>query len=265
MTPAVASDFAAAFGSFIKSSAKAKNPLLCVGRDSRPSGESLAHAAIAGLASVGSRVIELGIVTTPSVAVMIGKHKASGGMEITASHNPIQWNGLKCLNADGVAPPAEEANQIIRRFKERDFALETIASSVQRDDSTHQTHIDKVLANIDPKPIRAAKLKVVLDSVNGAGCVPGRMLLEQLGCEVVHLNGEPTGQFTHPPEPVESNLQDLAKRTKSANAACGFAQDPDADRLAIIDDVGGLHRRGIHARACSQAHARSPCASEPRP
>ena len=239
MTPAVAADIAAAFGSFIKSSVKVNNPLLCVGRDSRPSGESLAHAAIAGLSSVGCRVIELGIVTTPSVAVMIDKHQAAGGMEITASHNPIQWNGLKCLNADGVAPPPEEATQIIRRFKDRDFSLQASASPVQRDDSTHQTHIDRVLANIDPKPIRAAKFKVVLDSINGAGCIPGRMLLEQLGCEIVHLNGEPTGQFAHAPEPVETNLQDLAKRTKSANAACGFAQDPDADRLAIIDDVGG--------------------------
>jgi phosphomannomutase len=238
MTPAVASDLAAAFGSFIKKSTGSRSPLLCLGRDSRPSGESLAHAAIAGLSSVGCRVVELGIVTTPSVAVMIGKHKAAGGMEITASHNPGEWNGLKCLNADGVAPPPEQANQIIRRFKERDFATDSTASGVQRDDSTHQTHVDKVLAHIDPEPIRAAKFKIVLDSINGAGCIPGKMLLEELGCEVIHLNGEPTGQFAHPPEPVETNLQDLAKRTKSANAECGFALDPDADRLAIIDDGG---------------------------
>ena len=240
MTPAVAADFAAAFGTFIKQSSKRKSPLLCVGRDSRPSGLALAQATIGGLASVGCRVIDLGVVTTPTVAVMINRHKAAGGMAITASHNPIQWNGLKCLNADGVAPPPDLAKEIVRLFKEReiDFAPADHASSIEHDDSGHEIHIAKVLAAIDPKPIRRAKFKVVLDSVNGAGCVAGRVLLERLGCKVIHLNGEPTGLFAHQPEPTESNLTDLAKATKRAKAACGFAQDPDADRLAIIDDTG---------------------------
>jgi phosphomannomutase len=240
MTPAVAADFAAAFGTFIRQTAKRKPPLLCVGRDSRPSGAALASAAIGGLASVGCAVIDLGVVTTPTVAVMIAKHKASGGMAITASHNPIQWNGLKCLNADGVAPPPEHATEIIRRFTQRDieYAPPSHATSIARDESAHETHIRKVLAAIDPKPIRRAKFKVVLDSVNGAGCVPGRMLLERLGCKVIHINGKPDGQFAHQPEPVESNLTDLAQATRRAKAACGFAQDPDADRLAIIDNTG---------------------------
>lgn len=240
MTPALAADFAAAFGSYVKSAARKADPILCVGRDSRPSGQMLAGAAIAGLSAVGCRVIDLGVVTTPSVAVMIGKHKAAGGMVITASHNPIEWNGIKCLNADGVAPPPEQAGEIIRRFKERDIqyaAVEKIGG-ITRDDSSHKVHIARVLDNIDVRKIRAAKFKVVLDSVNGAGCAPGRMLLEKLGCKVVHLNGEPTGRFAHTPEPIEINLQDLARKTKSSKAACGFAQDPDADRLAIIDEQG---------------------------
>lgn len=240
MTPGVAADFAAAFGSFVKASTGLQQPVLCVGRDSRPSGQMLAAAAMAGLASVGCRVIDLGVVTTPSVAVMIGKHKASGGMAITASHNPIQWNGLKCLNADGVAPPPHDAAQIIDRFKKRDIQYAAVADipPIERDDTTHETHVARVLANINPEPIRAARLKVVLDSVNGAGCVAGRMLLEQLGCEVVHINGEPTGHFAHTPEPTKENLRELAAITKAEHAACGFAQDPDADRLAIIDETG---------------------------
>lgn len=240
MTPSVAADFAAAFGSFIKSTARTKVPLVCVGRDSRPSGASLASAAIAGLTSVGCNVIELGIVTTPTVAVMIGKHKASGGMAVTASHNPIEWNGLKCLNADGVAPPPDKAQHIIHRFKERDFTYAPVTRTaiITRDDTGHDTHLKKVLATVDVKLIRRAKFKVVLDSVNGAGCVAGRMLLKELGCTVIHMNGEPTGMFPHAPEPVESNLTDLANTTRRAKAACGFAQDPDADRLAIIDETG---------------------------
>lgn len=240
MTPATAADFAAAFGTFIMNSSRHQAPLLCVGRDSRPSGQALAHAAIGGLASVGCRVIDLGVVTTPTVAVMINKHKAAGGMAITASHNPIQWNGLKCLNADGVAPPPDHANEIIRRFTQRDveFAPPDHATSIEQDDRGHETHVAKALKAIDPGPIRRAKFKVVLDSVNGAGCVAGRMLLEKLGCRVVHLNGNPTGRFAHQPEPIEGNLTELAKATSRAKAACGFAQDPDADRLAIIDDTG---------------------------
>jgi len=240
MTPAVAADFAAAFGSFIKAAGKIDLPIVCLGRDSRPSGEMLAAAAMSGLASVGCRVIDLGVVTTPSVAVMIGKHRAAGGMAITASHNPIIWNGLKCLNSDGVAPPPADANEVIRRFMSKDIqyaAVEKIPA-ITRDDSTHETHVAKVLDQVDVQAIRSAKFKVVLDSVNGAGCVAGRMLLERLGCTVVHLNGEPTGFFAHTPEPIEENLRDLAARTKSEKAACGFAQDPDADRLAIIDDAG---------------------------
>jgi phosphomannomutase len=114
----------------------------------------------------------------------------------------------------------------------------TESPPIARDDSTNEIHVAKVLKQVDVRAIRRMKFKVVLDSVNGAGCVAGRMLLERLGCKVVHMNGEPTGLFAHTPEPVEVNLKDLAKRTRKEKAACGFAQDPDADRLAIIDDTG---------------------------
>lgn len=240
MTPPVSAEYAAAFGSFVRTSTGRADPVLCLGRDSRPSGEMLAAAAMAGLASVGCRVIDLGIVATPTVAVMIDRYRAAGGMVVTASHNPIQWNGLKCLNADGVAPPPSHVNEIIRRFKSRDFGYVDVTSLMpsERDDSANDTHIERVIGNIDADAIRHARLKVVLDSVNGAGCASGRMLLEQLGCDVIHLNGEPTGRFAHPPEPLKENLIDLAERTAKADAACGFSQDPDADRLAIVDENG---------------------------
>ena len=233
MTPGVAMDFAAAFGSFINK----KGARICLGRDSRPSGEALAASAAAGLASVGCSVIDLGLVPTPTVGVMINTHQADGGMMITASHNPGQWNGIKCLNSDGAAPAANDVQQIIKRFKDKDFDLAS-NDSITQDGSGNETHVALVLANIDPEPIRSCKFRVVLDSINGAGCVSGRMLLEQLGCEIVQINDKPDGNFAHTPEPTQENLTDLAKITARQSAACGFATDPDADRLAIVDENG---------------------------
>jgi len=240
MTPAVAADYAAAFGSFVVETSGVAAPVLCVGRDSRPSGEMLAAAARAGLAAIGARVIDLGVVATPTVGVMIGAVGATAGLVVTASHNPIEWNGIKCLDADGVAPPEADAREIIRRFRERviEYAAVESICPLESDDSGHVTHVERILAHIDPEPIRAAGFRVVLDSVNGAGCVSGRLLLERLGCTVDHLNGEPTGRFAHTPEPTEKNLRGLAARTGATDAACGFAQDPDADRLAVVDEKG---------------------------
>ena len=240
MTPEVAARFGAAFGSFVRDRLGVERPTFCVGRDSRPSGEMIAAAAGSGLMSVGCNLIDLGIVTTPSVAVMIGHHDADGGMVVTASHNPIMWNGLKSLNADGVAPPSADAAEIIRRFQESDLAYVPVDQLGARrsDASTDRLHVDRVLAALDPEPIRAAGFTVVLDSVNGAGCVAGRMLLEELGCTVVHMNGEPTGHFAHTPEPIEANLSDLMRETPARGADVGFAQDPDADRLVVVDENG---------------------------
>lgn len=239
MTPAVAAAYAGAFGEFLTESTQQGRPLVCVGRDSRPSGRELAEAAIAGLASSGCDVIDLGIVATPTVGVVIGSRSAAGGMVVTASHNPIEWNGLKCLNAAGVAPPPEYVEKIIERFEAMSLgAIPDSPDEVKRESSATEMHVDRVLAALDTEPIRAARFKVVLDSVSGAGCEGGRLLLQRLGCDVVHMNGEPTGIFPHAPEPLEENLRDLATRTASEHAACGFAQDPDADRLAIIDETG---------------------------
>src|SRR5690606_8357681 len=184
----------------------------------------------AGLTSVGCRVIELGIVTTPTVGVMIDAHRAQGGMVVTASHNPLPWNGLKCLDRDGVAPPPQSAAEIIRRFKHLDIDSAPVHQLVRAeiDDSGNRAHVELVMGLIDPRPVVPKQFKVVLDSVNGAGCASGRTLLQSYGCEVIHLNGEPTGFFAHTPEPTEENLTGLAETVRDMGAAAGFAQDPDA-------------------------------------
>jgi phosphomannomutase len=237
MTAEVAAAFAGAFATHLRSRTGAA-PRLCLGRDGRPSGADLAAAAAAGVRAAGGRVLDLGVATTPTVGVMIDAEGADGGLVITASHNPIQWNGLKCLAAGGVAPPREEADAIIRRFQARDHETGLDGPPAETCADPHAVHIERVLAATDPDPIRAAAPRVVLDSVNASGCVPGRRLLEALGCDLVPLNGEPTGHFAHTPEPIEENLRDLARATREAGAVCGFAQDPDADRLAVVDERG---------------------------
>ncbi len=239
MTPEVALDFAAAWGSFIRQAARG-TAVICLGRDTRPSSQMLAAAAGAGLAGVGCPVIDLGVVATPTVSVMLTRLRAAGGMMITASHNPGPWNGLKCIGPDGCAPGAADVQKVVRLFREKSFSLaapEAVAPIAQ-EDGGNAAHVERVLGEIDPAPIRAAGFKVVLDSINGAGCASGRALLEGLGCEVIQINGEPHGRFAHDPEPVEANLEQLRRATAAEEAAIGFALDPDADRLAIVDERG---------------------------
>lgn len=241
MTPEVAAGYAGAFGSFLKATTGKARPRVAVGLDGRISGPPLASAAIGGLLATGCDVIELGVAMTPSVGVMISHHRADGGLAITASHNPIEWNGIKCLDGDGLAPPPAVAKEIVARFKERriDWCGPLEIGRVTHDHTSARVHCDRVLAQVDADAIRSRQFVVVLDSVNGSGCEGGRMLLEALGCRVTHLFGEPTGVFGHTPEPLVQNLVELARATGSTpGAACGFAQDPDADRLAIVDETG---------------------------
>lgn len=241
MTPVFAVRFAAAFGSHLRGADAGGRPRVVVGRDGRIGGEALACAATAGLASVGCDVVDLGVAMTPTVGVMIRERSAQGGMVVTASHNPIEWNGLKCLDGDGLAPPKPVADAIIARFREDRFAYADphAVGRISLDEGGAERHIARVLACVDVAAIRAKRFRVLLDSVNASGALPGRALLEELGCRVEHLHGEPTGVFAHTPEPTESNLGDLiAAVRRSGGASCGFAQDPDADRLAIVDDRG---------------------------
>jgi phosphomannomutase len=233
LTPRVALEFAQSFGTYLGGGRVA------LARDTRPSGEMFAAAAAAGLVAAGCEVTHLGVVTTPTIGRAICDGKYAGGMMITASHNPAQWNGLKFLNDKGVAPNPQEARQIAEIHQQTRFRHERERFvPMAHDAGAGQRHVQAVLdaVEVDLAPLKG--MRVVLDSVNGAGCADSPALLAGLGCELTHLNGEPTGVFAHTPEPIAENLTQLCDAVRASGAAVGFAQDPDADRLAIVDETG---------------------------
>jgi phosphomannomutase len=242
LTAFVAGEYGCAFGTFLKNTSAGEEEKLsvCIGRDSRPSGEMLKSAVTEGLCKVGVDAIDLGLVTTPGVGIMVRKLGCSGGVVVTASHNPAQYNGIKLLLGNGIAPPPNAAEQIRQYFLDKRFALVDSANcgQVTSNDQTDATHIAKVLAIVDKGIISARKFTVVLDSVNGAGGRVTKKLLAELGCEFSAVNDEPTGLFAHAPEPTAENLKGLCEVVKSKGAEIGFGQDPDADRLAIVDEAG---------------------------
>ena len=242
LTASVAEEYGCAFGTFLKNKHADKKEKLsvCIGRDSRPSGEMLKSAVTEGLCKVGVDVIDLGLVTTPGVGIMVSELGCSGGVVVTASHNPSQYNGIKLLLDNSMSPPPDAAEQIKQCFFDKHFALFDSQDSgrVASNEQTDTIHITKVLAIVDKEAIGARKFNVVLDSVNGAGGRVTKKLLSELGCVVSAINDEPTGVFAHPPEPAIENLTSLCEAVKNQRAGIGFAQDPDADRLAIVDENG---------------------------
>ncbi len=240
LKPDLVCRYAAAFGHWLKTARNTDAPAVVLGRDSRPSGVMYENAVAAGLTSVGCRVIRVGILSTPGVAIMADHRGADGGVVITASHNPKPWNGVKLLRHDGVAPPPDEARAIIKLFED-DAAQHADVDALRPEESDGtgaQVHLDRVAQVVDVAAIRAAKLKVVVDSVHGAGGAEAAQLLDHLGVERVHLYAEPTGHFPHVPEPLKENLTQLCDAVRQHGAHAGFAQDPDADRLAIVDEQG---------------------------
>lgn len=241
MTPVVAARFAAAFARQIPLGAgSATPPRVCVARDGRAGGEALSSAVAGALAASGLEVIDLGVAMTPTVGVAIVHHGAAGGMVVTASHNPQQWNGLKCLDGEGLAPPPPIARVVIADFH-RDatrYAAPTAIPPIRRDRDAVRVHVDRVLACVDGDAIRRAGLTVVLDSVNASGAEGAALLLGALGVAATQLAGDGSGVFPHAPEPLAENLRELCAATPRQGAAVGFAQDPDADRLAIVDERG---------------------------
>jgi phosphomannomutase len=242
LTPIVAAEYGSAFGTFLRSNIDigSRPFIVCLGRDSRGSGQMLMSAVTAGLCAVGVNVVDLGLVPTPSVGIMVRHLGCQGGIIITASHNPIPYNGIKLLLSNGMAPPPATANEIRRTFWDRHFHFVSSdrCGKVASNTETERIHVDKVLAIVDAEQIAGKKYKVVLDSVNGAGAPITKILLAKLGCDVVAVNDEPTGLFAHEPEPTAANLTGLCWRVKKEHADLGFAQDPDADRLAIADENG---------------------------
>src|SRR5687768_6781976 len=242
LTPQTVYRMAAAFADFLWSRHEAgdRPPRVVFGRDSRPSGPYVRDAAASALHASGIELIDLGVVTTPGVAMMVQHLSADAGMIATASHNPIQWNGLKFLDSRSVAPPPADVAEIRRRYDAHAERLAPVEQLVapQQNTQTHAYHVKRVLDRVDVLGVSTKAFKVVVDSVNGAGCVSSATMLSKLGCRLVHLNSEPSGQFPHEPEPIAANLTQLAAEVKRQKAAVGFAQDPDADRLAVVDEHG---------------------------
>ena len=243
LTPTTVNRMTAAYATYLWSRHDRTNetpPKVVFGRDSRPSGIWVRDAAVATLVAAGCEVIDLGVVTTPGVAMRVSQLEADGGMVATASHNPIRWNGLKLLDARGVAPPPGEVQDVIRFYEQGESTHVEVDRLVQPkiDTQTHPFHVQRVLDRVDVLGVSTKMFKVVCDSVNGAGCVTSATMLSKLGCRLVHLNDRPDGQFPHEPEPTRQNLTHLCEAVVRQKAAVGFAQDPDADRLAIVDENG---------------------------
>ncbi|HUQ80705.1 MAG TPA: phosphoglucosamine mutase [Gemmatimonadaceae bacterium] len=239
LTPEVVTTYAAAFGAWAIASDPSK-PVV-VGRDSRVSGPMFHRCVISALQSVGARVIDLGLTTTPTCQLAVEHHHAGGGLMISASHNPIEWNALKCVGPTGLFLDAAEG-AAFRALVGQAFARASWEriGAVAADDEAPARHIDAVLAlpMIDADAIRARRLHVALDCCRGAGAVIMPGLLERLGCQVTVINLEPDGRFPRPPEPVPENLGELEALVAASGADVGFAVDPDVDRLAIVDEKG---------------------------
>ena len=246
LTPPVVGRMAAAFAVWLDEQSETRpgepgRPLKVVfGRDSRPSGPWVRDAAAAALTASGVEVVDLDVVTTPGVAMMVRHLGADAGVVATASHNPIEWNGLKFLTRDAVAPPPAAAARIRELFDQSAgrFVRVEHLQPPRRNSDTHALHVKRVTDRVDVLGVSSRRFKVVLDSVNGAGCVATATLLGKLGCELVHINATPNGQFPHEPEPTAKNLTGLCDEVRRQHAHVGFAQDPDADRLAVVDEHG---------------------------
>ena len=239
LTPEIVASYAAAFGAW----ALSKNPgkPIVIGRDSRVSGPMFHRIAIGALQSVGARIIDIGLTTTPTCQLAVEDHHAAGGIMLSASHNPIEWNALKFIGPSGLFLEASEGTEM-RGLVEKGIPRVTWdrLGSVEADSGAAERHIEKILAipYIDATAIRARKFRVALDCVRGAGSVIVPALLERLGCHVTAIHMEPDGRFPRPPEPVAEHLTELEQLVKDAKADVGFAVDPDVDRLALVSDAG---------------------------
>ena len=216
-------------------------PIL-LGRDSRPSGDVLCNFVAYLLNCLGREVIEIGIVPTPTVLFCVKEKGYAGGIVITASHNPIEWNALKLVNCKGkFLSPAEFAklSELVEQGK-FDYAVWNKLGKSEKMHDMALLHLEKVLNFVDVEKIKAKNFKVVIDTVNGAGGPIGAKLLRTLGCEVIEINTETTGYFAHPPEPTPVNLTQLSEKMKECSADVGFALDPDADRLVLAGSDGEI-------------------------
>jgi phosphomannomutase len=240
LTPELVARHAAALGAWVRQ-ATGRRATVVLGRDARTSGPMFAHAAAAGLMSVGVDVVDLGIVPTPTVQLAVEHHHAGAGLILTASHNPIEWNALKFVGPDGIFLDAADGERV-RRLAEQGpprTGWDGIGE-VRSDPEAIRRHLDAIvgLGMIDVTAIRNRRFHIALDCVRGAGATAMLPLLEMLGCRVSGINLETDGRFPRAPEPVPENLGELGELVRSSGADLGFAVDPDVDRLAVVDEKG---------------------------
>jgi phosphomannomutase len=242
LTPEVMARFASAFGAYIRERSGRDRPRVVLARDSRTSGPMFARIVAGSLQSVGCDVVEIGIAPTPTALYNIRALGADGGIVVTASHNPVEWNALKLASADGMFLDAEEA-PLMRAFV-NDRAIERAPwdglGDVVHDDDAVDRHLRAVLAVpfLDTGALRRRRFRVALDCIRGAGAVLLPRLLEELGCEVIGLNLEADGRFHREPEPVAENLKELEDAVAASGADVGMATDPDSDRLSLVSNSG---------------------------
>ena len=255
LTPIDAIKFAAAYGSWLKGQSGKEHVKVVIGRDARISGEMIQNLVQYTLIGLGIDVVNIGLSTTPTVEVAVPLEKADGGIILTASHNPKEWNALKLLNNKGEFVSDEDGKAILRIAQENDFSFATVDNlgKLSHDDRYIDLHIEKVLALplVTPEAIQKKKFRVVVDAVNSTGGIAIPRLLERLGVEVVKLYCEPNGHFPHNPEPLKEHLGDICKRVVEEKADFGIVVDPDVDRLAFITDQGEMFGEEYTLVACA--------------
>jgi phosphomannomutase len=248
--------FTSAYGTWLKQVSDSAKPVVVTGRDARPSGRMVHDLVNSTLAGMGIDVISIGMASTPTVEIAVTCEDAEGGIIITASHNPVNWNALKLLNSKGEFLSAGEGQKIVELADREDFEYSSVGNiGTVRDLAGYdQKHIDMImnLDLVDAKAIAGAGFKVAVDCVNSVGGKVLPELLERLGVrEVLGINMEPDGNFSHNPEPVPEHLGEIAKVVKDSGADVGFVVDPDVDRLAIISEDGSFFNEEYTLVACA--------------
>ncbi|RXG15463.1 phosphomannomutase [Leeuwenhoekiella aestuarii] len=255
LTPIDAVKFASAYGTFIKKQRNKDEYRVVVGRDARISGEMLQQLVMQTLVGMGIDVVDLDLSTTPTVELAVQLEHADGGIILTASHNPKQWNALKLLDKNGEFLNAEAGAEILKIAEASDFAYAEIDNlgDIHKNDAYIDIHIDEILELelVDEDVIRAAKFKIVVDGVNSTGGIAIPMLLERLGVQVEKLYCNPNGDFPHNPEPLKEHLGDICKLVPEERADLGIVVDPDVDRLAFIDETGEMFGEEYTLVACA--------------
>ena len=237
--------FTSAYATFIRRSGKSTSNTIIVGRDARISGEMVKNVVCGTLMGIGYDVTDIGLATTPTTELAVRMTGAAGGIIITASHNPRQWNALKLLNAEGEFLTAADGSEVLAIAEKEDFEYADVdkLGKYTADDTFDSKHIDAVLALdlVDVETIKKAHFKVVVDAINSVGGVILPQLLDELGVEYKFLNSEPTGDFAHNPEPLEKNLGGIMGELKKGGFDLGIVVDPDVDRLAFIQEDGQMY------------------------